>query len=45
MFYLDSVLNTLSEYTCFYISKNSTSDTFAAFFKNRRKPSMYSVGS
>ena len=36
-----SVLNTLSEYTYFYISKNITSYTFVACFKNRRKPSVY----
>ena len=36
-----SILNTLSEYTYFYISKNITSYPFVACFKNRRKPSVY----
>ena len=36
-----SVLNTLSEYTYFNISKYINSYTFVAFFENRRKPSAY----
>ena len=34
------VLNTLSEYTYYYISKNITLYTFFACFQNRRKPSL-----
>ena len=33
-----SVLDTLSEYTYFYLSKNITSYTFVACFENRWKP-------
>ena len=33
-----SVLNTLSEYTYFYISKNITSSTFVACFLKSSKP-------
>ena len=36
------VLNKLSEYISFYISKNIASYTFVACFKNRRIPSVYS---
>ena len=36
-----SVLDTLSEYTYFYVSTNITSYTFAACFQNRRKPLVY----
>ena len=36
-----SVLDTLSEYTYFYVSTNVTSYTFAACFQNRRKPLVY----
>ena len=35
------VLNTLSEYTYFYISKNITSYTFVACFQNLQKCSVY----
>ena len=36
-----SVLDTLAEYTYFYVSKYITSYTFAACFQNRRKPLVY----
>ena len=36
-----SILNTLLEYTYFYISKNITSYTFVACFQKLRKPSVY----
>ena len=36
-----SILNTLSEYICFCISKNIISHTFVACFQNCRKPKVY----
>ena len=38
-----SVLNKLSKYIYFYISKSITACTFVACFQNRRKPSVLRV--
>ena len=38
---MDSVLNTISKYTYFYIAKNITLYTFPVCFENCQKPSGY----